>query len=92
MKKTSLALLALASLALSACSGTNAATDGRVTTGAAPVGPPAAPVGFGDSTLAGGNVGTGAMGRGGASGGAAAAVDRPLAPGGFLNPGRPAWR
>ena len=55
MRKTSLALLALAGFGLGACSGHNAATDGRVTRGAPVVG-----AGFGDSTLAGGNVGTGA--------------------------------
>jgi hypothetical protein len=87
MRKTSLALLALAGLGLGACSGRNAATDGRVTTGAPVVG-----AGFGDSTLAGGNVGTGALGRGGAAGGAAAAVGGPLTGMGGLNLGRPAWR
>ena len=88
MRKTSLALLALAGFGLGACSGHNAATDGRVTRGAPVVG-----AGFGDSTLAGGNVGTGAAGPGGAAGGAAAAVGAaPLTGGPTLNLGRPAWR
>ena len=49
--------------------------------------------GVGDSTLAGGSVGTGTSGPGGTSGGAASMVGRgPLSGSTLLNTGRPGWR
>ncbi len=85
MRKTSLALLALAGLGLGACGGRNATNDGRMT----PVG--AVGSGNADGSLAGGRA---ALGRGGFAGGAAAgaAAGGPLSTPYGLNSGRPAWR
>lgn len=84
MRTTGFALLVLAGLGLGACGGRNATNDGRMTT----VGGPGS--GNADGTF---DRGRSALGRGGVSGGAAAAAgDGPLATPYGLNTGRPAWR
>lgn len=80
MRKTTLALLALAGLGLGACgysTGDRAVSGGLIGAGA----------GAGVSALTGGSVGTGAL-----IGGAAGAAGGALTSGRSVNMGRPAWR
>ena len=80
MRKTSLALLALASLSLGACgysTGDRAVSGGLLGAGA----------GAGVAAITGGNAGTGAL-----IGGAAGAAGGALTSGRDINLGRPAWR
>lgn len=80
MRKTSLALLAIASLGLGACgysTGDRAVSGGLLGAGA----------GAGVAAITGGNAGTGAL-----IGGAAGAAGGALTSGRDVNLGRPAWR
>jgi osmotically inducible lipoprotein OsmB len=80
MRKTSLALLALAGLSLGACgysTGDRAVSGGLLGAGA----------GAGVAAITGGNAGTGAL-----IGGAAGAAGGALTSGRDINLGRPAWR
>jgi hypothetical protein len=80
MRKTSLALLAAASLGLGACgysTGDRAVSGGLLGAGA----------GAGVAAITGGNAGTGAL-----IGGAAGAAGGALTSGNDINLGRPVWR